>query len=93
MFRKDLIDILKDRPWSLHDLALMLEERPKDLEDDLNHLFRSLRSDPLHPVITPASCRKCGFVFHKDKLHKPGKCPLCKGTWITDPLIHLEEKR
>ena len=93
MFRKNLIDILQAQPISLHELAAMLEEKPKDLEDDLQHLFRSLSSEPLSPVISPATCHKCGFVFHKDKLHKPGKCPLCKGTWITDPLISLEEKR
>jgi predicted Zn-ribbon and HTH transcriptional regulator len=93
MYRKDLIHILTGRAMSLHELALQLDEAPHDLEDDLQHLFRSLRNDPLCPVITPARCRKCGFVFHHDKLHKPGKCPRCKGTWISDPLIGLEEKR
>jgi len=93
MYRKDLVDILKLRPISLHELALLLDTTPRDLEADLQHLFRSLHNDPLCPVITPASCRKCGFVFHRDKLHKPGQCPLCKGTWISEPLITLEEKR
>ena len=93
MFRRGLIDTLKARPISLYELALLLDKRPRDLEDDLQHLFRSLRKDPLCPVIKPASCRKCGFVFDDHKLHKPGKCPRCKGTWISDPLISLEEKR
>jgi predicted Zn-ribbon and HTH transcriptional regulator len=93
MFRRDLIDILEARPITLHELALLLDERPRDLEDDLEHLFRSLRKGPLCPMITPASCRKCGFRFDEHKLHKPGKCPRCKGTWISEPLISLEEKR
>ena len=93
MYRRDLIGILKDHPTSLHELSLMLKVDKKDLEDDLHHLFRSLRTEPLNPVITPANCRKCGFVFHGDKLHKPGKCPLCKGTWISEPLISIEERR
>ncbi len=93
MFRRDLIDILKARPISRQELALVLDERPRDLEDDLEHLFRSLRKDPLCSVITPASCRKCGFWFDDHKLHKPGKCPRCKGTWIGEPLISLEKKR
>jgi predicted Zn-ribbon and HTH transcriptional regulator len=38
-------------------------------------------------------CRTCGFTFHGDKLHKPGKCPRCRGTRIRDPLIALEERR
>ena len=93
MFRKDLIEILKARPISLHELALLIDSAPRDLEDDLRHLFRSLRSGPLCPVITPARCRSCGFEFHRDKLHKPGKCPRCRGTWISEPMISLEERR
>jgi predicted Zn-ribbon and HTH transcriptional regulator len=93
MFRRDLIDILWRQPLSLHALALLLDERPRDLEEDLKHLFRSLRNDPLCPVIAPAACRKCGFLFDAHKLHKPGKCPRCKGTWISEPVISLEEKQ
>ena len=90
MYRKDLIHTLQGRPTSLHELAQELEIRPKDLEDDLQHLLRSLRNMPYHAIITPAACRKCGFTFHRDKLHKPGKCPRCHGTWISDPLISIE---
>jgi predicted Zn-ribbon and HTH transcriptional regulator len=93
MFRKELIGILQHRPASLHDLAMLLEEPPKALEDDLRHLIKSLRHMPYQAIIEPASCRKCGFVFRKDKLHKPGKCPRCHGIWISDPLISIEEKR
>lgn len=93
MFRKDLIDMLRVRPITLYELSLLLDTEPRDLEDDLQHLFRSLRGNPLCAVIEPARCRKCGFTFHSDKLHKPGKCPRCKGTWISEPLIALAEKR
>lgn len=93
MFRKDLIELLRARPIALHELALLIDCTPRDLEDDLRHLFLSLRSDPLCPVITPARCRACGFEFHRDKLRKPGKCPRCRGTWISEPMISLEERR
>jgi len=55
MFRRGLIDLLKGRPTSLHELALLLDERPRDLEDDLRHLFRSLRMVPLSRPRTAAS--------------------------------------
>lgn len=90
MFRKDLIDILTNRPLSLRELALMLEESPRDVEDALQHLRKSLRHTPYRMHIQPARCNKCGFVFHRDKLHKPGKCPRCHGTWISEPLIRIE---
>ena len=90
MYRKDLIGLLQDRPTSLHELAILLEMPPRELEDDLRHLIRSLRNMPYRAIITPATCRKCAFTFHRDKLHKPGKCPRCHGTWISDPLISIE---
>ena len=93
MYRKDLIGILKSQPTSLNDLALMLKMDKKDLEEDLKHLIRSLRTGPENVTVTPACCRKCGFAFHNDKLHKPGKCPRCKGTWISEPVIGIEKKR
>lgn len=93
MYRKELMELLHDRPASLHELAVELGVHPKELEDDLRHLFKSLRNLPYRARITPATCRKCGFVFNRDKLHKPGRCPACKGSWISDPLIHIEEKR
>jgi predicted Zn-ribbon and HTH transcriptional regulator len=85
--------MLHDQPTSLHELALLLGVHPKEVEDDLHHLIKSLKNMPYHAIIIPATCRKCGFVFHKDKLHKPGKCPACKGTWISEPLISIEERR
>jgi len=93
MYRKDLFDMLQDHPASLQELALLTGVHPGELEDDLHHLIRTLKRLPRTAVITPATCRKCGFVFHRGKLHKPGKCPRCHGTWISEPLISIEESR
>ena len=93
MYRKGLIGMLREHPVSLHQLAQALDMGERDVEADLQHLIRSLRNSAWRTVITPARCRKCGFVFHADKLHKPGKCPACKGTWISEPLIGLEARQ
>ncbi len=93
MYRKGLISILLDHPTSLHELSLQLRMPEREVEDDLHHLIKSLRHLPYRVMITPASCKRCGFVFHKDKLHKPGRCPSCKNTWISEPLVGIEEKR
>lgn len=90
MYRKDLTELLLERPWGLTELAQRLESRPKELEDDLRHLLRSVKHQGYRAVIEPARCRHCGFTFNRDKLHKPGKCPQCRHTWILEPRIHLE---
>jgi transcriptional regulator len=92
MYRKDLIPMLLRQPRSVAELAQLLDEAPKDVEEDLQHLLKSLKRTPYRAVIEPAACRQCGFEFHHDKLRKPGKCPQCKGTWISEPRIGIEEK-
>jgi len=89
MYRKDLINLLLDNPMDLVEIARFLDLPPKDLEDDLHHLQKSLKHLEYRLVIHPAYCRKCGFKFKKEKLHKPGKCPLCHETWIQEPLLEV----
>jgi len=91
MFRKDLIPLLLDHPREVGELARTLGLRQRDMAGELEHLRHSLRNEPLRLVITPATCRKCGFTFPADKLTKPGKCPKCRSTWIHEPLVAVEE--
>ena len=93
VYRKELIDALLNHPMSLQDLAMVMEEPVHDMEDDLRHLKKSLRHSAYRLEIIPARCRHCGFVFHRDKMGKPGKCPKCSATWISAPLLTIKEKR
>ena len=93
MFRKELIPQLKNHPMGLYDIAQLLETSLRDTEDDLRHLIKSLKHSDYRLIITPAHCRKWGFKFHKDKIHKPGKCPRCNGSWIEQPLIEIIETK
>ncbi|KPV39193.1 hypothetical protein AN478_13030 [Thiohalorhabdus denitrificans] len=91
MYRKDLILMLRDNPMGVGELAQAVGMRPRDLAGELEHLRQSLRNEPFRLVIIPATCRKCGFTFDADKLTKPGKCPRCRGTWIQEPRVLVEE--
>jgi hypothetical protein len=90
MYRRDLLSILLGRPRTVSELAVLLDAAPKDVEQDLQHFLKSLKHLPYHAVIEVAKCRHCGFVFRHDKLRKPGKCPQCKRTWISEPRIGIE---
>lgn len=93
MFRKQLIPLLKNHPMGLYDIAQILEAPLRDTEDDLRHLIKSLRHSDYRLIITPAYCRHCGFKFHKEKIHKPSKCPRCHSSWIEQPLLEITEKK
>ncbi len=78
---------------SVNQIARAVEESPKDVEDDLRHLFQSLKHSEFQAEVEPAACRKCGFEFGSDKLRKPSKCPECKSTWLTEPQISIRSKK
>ena len=92
MFRKALIDLLLNNPMSVAQIARMVAEPPRQIADDLNHLFRSLKHTDYRAIIEPARCRACGFEFSQAKVNKPSKCPNCHSTWLAEPLIQIEQK-
>ena len=89
MYRKELAERLESGPVAVRELARELGMDARELAQDLTHLRKSLRNEQGELEITPAECRKCGFVFGEDKLVKPGKCPTCRGTWIRDTQVSV----
>jgi len=92
VFRKALADYLLDAPMTVAELARAAQVPIKDVVDDLRHLAKSLRHGDRRLVVHPATCRKCGFTFGEDKLTRPGKCPGCRGTWISEPRIEVRAR-
>lgn len=92
VFRKDLIPLLLDNPMSVAQIARLVRETPRDIENDLLHLLKSLKHTEYTSAIEPARCRKCGFEFDTRTLAKPSKCPECKATWILEPRVTLQRK-
>ena len=93
MFRKDLIPLLLDNPMSVAQIARLVRETPRDIENDLLHLLKSLKHTEYTSAIEPARCRKCGFEFDTRTLAKPSKCPECKATWILEPRVAFQRKQ
>jgi transcriptional regulator len=78
---------------SARDLSASAGISERDVYNHLEHIRKSIVMSGRHLVITPAECKKCGFVFAKrEKFKRPGKCPICKGESIREPLYEIEEK-
>jgi predicted Zn-ribbon and HTH transcriptional regulator len=90
--RKNLIDWLSAEPRSVSWLARELGMRRGDIEDDLRHAVRSARAAGHAIEVIPARCKSCNFVFSEDKLAKPSRCPVCKGTRLFEPMIRIAMK-
>lgn len=62
----------------------------KEVYLHLEHLKKSVAHVGYRLTVVPAQCNRCGFRFTKrERLAKPGKCPVCGGQSITPPLFSL----
>ncbi|MEW6593449.1 MAG: transcriptional regulator [Thermodesulfobacteriota bacterium] len=78
---------------SARELSVLLHIGEKEVYDHLRHIEKSAARSGNVLVVQPSVCRDCGFVFAKrDRLTKPGSCPLCRGTFVEEPLFALEKR-
>ncbi|MGD1075949.1 MAG: transcriptional regulator [Thermodesulfovibrionales bacterium] len=89
--RKEIIAILTGKTLSVKEISVEVRASEKEVYEHLEHIRRTQKRD--HDlIISPAECRKCGFVFKKrEKLRKPGRCPLCRNELIQEPLFSIQE--
>ena len=88
--RREIIAELLRGPRSARDLSAAARIPEREVSSHLEHIQKSLASSGGRLVIMPAECKKCGFVFTKrEKLKRPGKCPVCRGESIREPLFTI----
>lgn len=90
MLRTMLLEWLAGRPHTVTELAGRAGRRPDEIVEDIRHLRLSLAHRSARLIVEPAECKKCGFRFGADKIRKPGRCPECRGTWISEPTFRAE---
>ena len=89
--RQKIISVLKGQNLSARGLSAEVKVSEKEGYGDLEHIQKTINKGELTLVIIPAECRKCGFVFKKrDRLNKPGKCPVCNSELIQEPLFSIK---
>lgn len=91
--RRRIMSLLERTSLSAKDLSGEIMVSEKDIYDHLEHIRKTSGKRAGHLMITPAECRKCGFRFKKrEKITKPGKCPICKSELIQEPYFSLKVK-
>lgn len=88
--RRQLESLLSGEPLSARAISVALGIPEKAVSGHLAHLRRTLQPTRCRLEIIPATCRKCGFIFAKrERLQRPGRCPVCREQSITDPLFAI----
>ena len=92
--RRDIISVIEGKELSAKDISGIVGIPEKAVYDHIAHIRISLHKKGLRLKIIPAECKHCGFSFKKrEKLQKPGKCPICRAEKISEPLFSIEVKR
>lgn len=89
--RQEITEVLRAEALSLRDLSEMFHVHIKEILEDISHIEKSVRPQE-ELIMTPAQCRKCGFIFKdRSKFKKPSKCPKCKGMRIREPEFQIQK--
>ena len=91
-YRRDLVALLAAGPRTASSLARQVGLRRGDIEEDLRHAVRSAQASGHDIVVEPARCKACGFLFDATVLTKPSRCPVCKGSRLFEPLLHIQQR-
>jgi transcriptional regulator len=90
--RREIISVLEGRPMSAKEISAGVRIPEKEVYFHLDHIQKTMTRKERRLVVTPASCLKCGFVFKKrERLTKPGRCPVCHGELVEEPLFSIEK--
>jgi predicted Zn-ribbon and HTH transcriptional regulator len=89
--RRNIISLLEDQTLSAREISALVSISERDVYTHLEHIQKTLNKKEVKLLVTPAQCRKCGFEFRKrEKLKKPGKCPICHNESILEPRFSLQ---
>jgi predicted Zn-ribbon and HTH transcriptional regulator len=88
--RQQIMDLLQQHPMTAKDLSMAIGIGEKQIYPHLEHIQQSLRQQNRSLQVTPSICKQCGFAFKKrERYKKPGKCPVCRGEAIEEPVFFL----
>ena len=84
--RLRIVALLRNAAVTPREISVAVGIREKEVAGHLEHIRKSLHATSERLRVEPAGCRKCSFVFAKrERLDRPGRCPVCKGESISEP--------
>jgi predicted Zn-ribbon and HTH transcriptional regulator len=85
--RQKIMLLLRENTFSAKDISSEVGLSEREVYEHLEHIQRTAHKDF---VVIPPVCRKCGFVFRKrERLKKPGRCPVCRSELIQEPVFSI----
>lgn len=88
--RQEITSVIQEQSLSAKEISALIRISEKDVYAHLEHIQKAAKKHGYKLIVTPAECRKCDFVFKKrERLKKPGKCPVCRNELIKEPVFSI----
>ena len=81
--RQRIAERLRSGPATATELAADLSVPAATVYDHLEHVSRSVGDDEF--LVSPPTCRDCGFDGFDDPMNAPSRCPACRSERIEEP--------
>jgi len=89
--RRRILSLLSDRPLTARQISAEVGIPEKEAYAHLPHVKKTVGNLGATLTVTPAERNGCGFIFRKrERPTRPGRCPLCRGESISEPLFAVE---
>ncbi|MFP4194976.1 MAG: transcriptional regulator [Desulfobacterales bacterium] len=89
--RQQIIRLLEQDENDARGLSQSLGISEKEVYTHLPHIAKSLSKQARKLETLPAQCIGCGYRFkNRQRITKPGKCPLCKSERIESPRFRIK---
>ena len=86
--RREIISLLMGQSLTAKELSERVGIGEKEVLEHLGHIKIALHGGL---VVIPALCLGCGFSFRKrERLKKPGRCPVCHSERIVEPAFSVD---
>ena len=88
--RREIVSAIESKVLSAKEISGIVSIPEKAVCEHISHIQRTVNKTGRRLIVTSAECRQCGFSFKKrEKLKKPGKCPICRAETIKEPLFSI----
>lgn len=92
--RRKILALLTDRPLTARQISALVGIPEKEVSTHLPHIRRTTGALGGSLEVTPARCKRCGYAFRKrERPTRPGRCPVCRGESISEPMFAVDLKR
>ena len=86
--RRRILSLLSDRSLTARQISAEVGIPEREVYAHIPHVKRSVARQGGRLEVTPAECRKCGYMFRKrERPDRPGRCPVCRSESISEPLF------